>query len=89
MRTLKNWAHFVLIIPCSTFVAIGSCMVNVQKFEHFSISLVKLNVGFQDWNSQNAHQNSKQGRPLSDCFFESTLIWVRDVCLGLFGRRLD
>ena len=37
--------------------------VNVLKFQHFSHSVFKYNVGFQDWNSQNACQNSNQGRP--------------------------
>ena len=36
----------------------------------------------------NAGQNSKQGRPRSDCFFISSIIWVCTVCLGIFGRQL-
>ena len=32
--------------------------VNVLKFKHFSFC-------YQGWYSQNAHQNSKQGRPWS------------------------
>ena len=35
-----------------------------------------------------ACQNSKQGKPWSDCFFRSSLIWVCAVCLCLFGRKL-
>ena len=37
---------------------------------------------------KNACQFSKQGRPWSDCFFWSSLIWVCTVCLGLLGRQL-
>ena len=37
---------------------------------------------------QLTHINSKQGRPWSDCFLRSSLIWVCTVCLGLFGRQL-
>ena len=29
-----------------------------------------------------------QGRPWSDFFFKSSLLWVSDVCLCLFGRQL-
>ena len=47
-----------------------------------------INFGFQGWHSQNACQNSKQGRSRSDCFFRRSLIWVCAVCLGLFGRQL-
>ena len=37
--------------------------VNLLKSEHYSLSVLKQNVGFQGWNSQNACQNSKQGIP--------------------------
>ena len=30
-------------------------------------------------------QNSKQGRPRSDCFFRSSLILVCSVCLGILA----
>ena len=33
-------------------------------------------------------RTSKQGRPWSDCFFRSSLIWVCTDCLGIFGRQL-
>ena len=42
----------------------------------------------QCWNSRNACQNSKYGRPWSDYFFRSSLMRVCPVCLGLFGRQL-
>ena len=42
-----------------------------QKFKHFSLSVYKYIVGYQDWNSQNACQKSKQVRPWSDCFFKA------------------
>ena len=38
--------------------------------------------------SQNTCQNSKQGRPWSDCLFRSSLILVCAVCLGHFGRQI-
>ena len=34
----------------------------LYNFEHFSLSVLKLNVGYLIWNAQNAYQNSKQGR---------------------------
>ena len=39
-------------------------------------------------NLQIACQNSKQGRPWSDCFFRSLTITVYPVCLGLFNMQL-
>ena len=44
--------------------------------------------GYQGLKSQKACLNSNQGRPWSDCYFRSRLIWVCTVCLGLFGRQL-
>ena len=44
--------------------------------------------GFQSWNSQNACQNSKPGRPWSDGFLRSHLIWVCTICLGIFDRQI-
>ena len=44
-------------------------MVNVLKFGTLSLLNIYINVGYQGWNSQNACQNSKQGR--SDCFSRS------------------
>ena len=41
-----------------------------------------------DCLSQNACLNSKQGRPWSDCFFRSSLIWIWAVCLGIFWKPL-
>ena len=55
---------------------------------HFSFSVLKYNNGNQAWNSQIACQNSKQGRPLTDCFFRSSLIWVCPICISLFYRQL-
>ena len=62
-------------------------MVNVLKFWTLFSFSSQWNVGCQWWNSQNASQNSKQGRPWSDCFFRSSLIWVCTVCQGLFSRQ--
>ena len=36
----------------------------------------------------NACHKSKPGRPWSDCFFRSSLIWICTVCLCIFGRQL-
>ena len=44
-----------------------STAVNVLKFEHFSLSVLKKKVGYQCLNSQNTDQNRKQGRPSSNC----------------------
>ena len=47
------------------------CTVNTLKFQTlFSLSVLKRNVGYQGWNSQNACQISKQGRPCPDCSFK-------------------
>ena len=63
-------------------------MVNVLKFQTlFSFYSMK-NNGFRGLNSQNACQNSKQGRPWSDYFWRSSLFWVCPLCLGCFGRHL-
>ena len=64
--------------------------VSSQALYHWATALpvLKLNVGYQDWNSQNGCQNGKQGRLWSDCFFRSSLIWVYTVCPALFNRRL-
>ena len=44
--------------------------------------------GYKGSNSRNACWNSKQGKPTSDCFFRSSLIWVCTVCLWLLIRQL-
>ena len=59
-----------------------------EIFKPFSLSVLKLNVGFQGWNSQNACQNSKQGRSWSDCFKEAVWSQVCTVCMCLFGRQV-
>ena len=46
---------------CSGLILLG--MLKFKNFKHFSHSVLKQNVGYQGWNSQNACQNSKQGRP--------------------------
>ena len=67
--------------------AYGNCS-KFLSFEHFSFSVLSWNIGYQGWNSENTHQNSKQGRPWSDCFCGSSLIWVYTVCRDLFDRQL-
>ena len=51
------------------------------KISNAFLFLFTKNTGYQGWNSQNACQKSKQGRPWSDCFLGSSLIWVCPVCL--------
>ena len=53
---------------------ISTVTVNVLKFQTLSPSVLK----------RNPCQNSKQGRPRSDCFIRSSLIWFFTVCLDLF-----
>ena len=60
-----------------------------SKIYNISLFVLRLHVGYQGWNSSSACQNSKQGRPWSDCYIISSLIWVFTVCLlsskkGLF-----
>ena len=61
----------------------------------FSLSVLRLKFGCQNLNSQNACQNSKQGRPWSHCFFRSSVcflrnsvIWVCPLCLSFMDRHL-
>ena len=44
--------------------------VNILEFWTLFIFILQ-NVGYQGWNLQNTCQNSKQGRPWSDCFSSS------------------
>ena len=69
-RGLHIWKHLRFGKPNSSFTSDKNqlaifffCTVNFLKFDHFSFSVLKKNIGFQGWNSQNACQNSKQGRP--------------------------
>ena len=52
--------------------------VNVLKFR----TLFNFCSQTKCWYSQNACQDSKQGRTRSACFFRSSLIWVCTVCLA-------
>ena len=65
-------------------------MVNVLKFwtlfTFFSQIKFWFNLVISCCNSQNACQNSKRGRPWSDCFFRSSLIRVCAVCICLFWQ---
>ena len=63
-------------------------MVTVLKFWTLFSVYSQIECGYQGWSSQYAWHNSKQGRPWSDCFWRSSLIWVCPVCLSLFGRQL-
>ena len=51
-------------------------MANVLKFWRLLSFFSQINVGFQDWNSQNACQNREQGRPWLYSFIRGSLIWV-------------
>ena len=61
--------------------------VNVLKLQTLIAFLSQIKVGYKGWHSQNACQNSKEGRPKLDSFSRSSLIWVYAVCLGQFGRQ--
>ena len=74
-KTARNW------LPN---IATNLVAVNVLKF----LTLFSFCSQLKCWNYQNACQNSKQGRPWSDCFFRSSLIWICAVCLGVFDRVL-
>ena len=73
---------FILLLLLIIFViTYGKCSKISNTFLFlFSNKMLVL----QGKNSQNACQNSKQGRPLSDCFFRSSLIWVCPICLPAF-----
>ena len=57
----------------SPFLTDGKCS---KILNTFLFLFLKKFVCYKGWNSQNACQNSKQGRAWSDCFFRSSLIWV-------------
>ena len=57
--------------------------VKCWTFYYFSSQIKMWSSGPE---STNSCHNSKQGRPWSDCFFKSSLIWVCTVCLGLFWK---
>ena len=67
-------------------------MVNVLKFQTLFAICYKIkcwlltNIKAEFY--KNAHKNSKQGRPWSDCFFRSSLICVCTSFLSLFSRQL-
>ena len=91
MNTRLHWLSILSLIGNDWFIY-GKCS---KICEHFSLSILDYNVGYLGRSSKNAWyiskqgpnacQNSKQGRPWSDCFFGSSLIWVCAVCLGLFA----
>ena len=88
LHVCPGWSE-PLLVAHTTLLEISCCGSNVLKFRTLFTFASQNNVGYHDWNSQNACQNSKQGRPWSDCFFRSSLIWVCAVCLlGIFGRKL-
>ena len=95
VNQLQHFCFIFLFHPFSTQSIKGSgymgldlsstdVTVNVLKFWTLFTFCFKENVGYQGWNSQNTCQNSKQGRPWSDCFLRSSLIWVCTVCPGPF-----
>ena len=61
--------------------------VNVLKFDHFSLSILKYkSVCIRAEINKTLFQNNKQGRLLQTA--SGSLIWVCAVCLGLFGMQL-
>ena len=63
----------------------GKCSKILNTF--LFLFLNKTLVYWTEWNLQNACQKNKQGRPWSDCFFRSSLIWVCAVYLDLCSLR--
>ena len=45
---------------CVLLLTYGKCS---KILNTFIVAVTEKNVGYQGWNSQNAFQNSKQGRP--------------------------
>ena len=90
MLTVRSWIHkmFVRIakredpdqtdqVLCCLWQSVGYCLYS----ECCKIpNSFKYNVDCKDLNSQNVCQNSKQGRPWSDCVCRSHLIWVCSLC---------
>ena len=71
--TILRWKFFVYVNLWLIYGFLKKLMnkvvcIRLYNFEHFSLFVVKLNVGYQGRNSQNACQNSKQGGSWSDCF---------------------
>ena len=62
----------------------GWSTVNFVKYSTIFLILISNKCWYQGWNSQNTYLNSKQGRPWSDCFWRSSLIWVCLVCLSIW-----
>ena len=63
------------------FVRYGECSKISNTFLFlFSTKMYVIWAGIH----KNACQNSKQGRPRSDCFLRCSVIWVCTVCLGPF-----
>ena len=69
---------------CTREVTMSSTTVsiNVLKFRTLFSFFSQIKCWFSCWNSKKFCQNTKQGRPWSDCLFRSSLIWVCTVCLG-------
>ena len=62
--------------------------VNVLKFLTLISIFSQIICQFSGMEFTKCCQNSTQGRPGSDCFFRSSLIWICTVCLCLFGEKL-
>ena len=67
---------------CPTYHIVGNLMSRLTSLFQFSKKMLN---SYKSWNSQNACQKSKQGRPWSGIFFRSSLICGCTVCLGLLA----
>ena len=66
---------------------INPCLVLVQPM----MTRPNINEKIVDWDVKNQIKQTnknKQGRPWSDCFFRSSLVWVCPVCLGFVAGSL-
>ena len=82
--TCGNWLYrFLIFAPLLTLFLTNDIYSKCSKyFQHFSLSFLKENFAYQDWNSQNVVNMANRVKPRSDCFFfRSSLIWVCPVCL--------
>ena len=59
---LENQFLLFLRVAVFTQVLLHLYVKCSKNFEHFSLSVLKENVGYKGWNSQNACHNSKRGK---------------------------
>ena len=83
------WHTFWTTLPLSgNLHAVLKDIINIFKTNQITHPASQIKFWLSGCKSKNACLNSKQGRPWSDCFFRSSLIWVFAVCLCLFGAQI-